>query len=308
MKKNKTKSILVLVAVLSLIVVFMPVFANAETTITTKPLLRENNLRAKLQARATSTKATSTRSALNSTSTKPVKVPKTVTEAIAKADKDIAQRINSLNKALERITGMKNVSDTEKNSAKTDIQSELANLNLLKSKIDADTDLVTIKKDLESLISGSRIYALVIPKLNILASVDKVNTVATMLTTISVKLQARVDEAKASSTDVTSLQTALDNITTKVASAKEEAVTAQTTVADLVPDNGNKTILDSNNAKIKLARENIKNANKDLNDARNSAKKITEALKAPGKKDVKLDKGTLSGKNSKAKATTTKSN
>jgi hypothetical protein len=303
MKKNKTKSILVLVAVLSLIVVFMPVFANAETTTTTKPLLR-----AKLQARATSTKATSTRSALNSTSTKPVKVPKTVTEAIAKADKDIAQRIDSLNKALERITGMKNVSDTEKNSAKTDIQSELANLNLLKSKIDADTDLVTIKKDLASLISGSRIYALVIPKLNILASVDKVNTVATMLTTISVKLQVRVDEAKASSTDVTSLQTALDNITTKVASAKEEAVTAQTTVADLVPDNGNKTILDSNNAKIKLARENIKNANKDLNDARNSAKKITEALKAPGKKDVKLYKGTLSGKNSKAKATTTKSN
>jgi hypothetical protein len=204
---------------------------------------------------------------------------------------------------------MKNVSDSEKNSIKSEIQSEITKLNALKSKIDSDTDLATIKTDLKSITEGSRIYALIIPRTNILASVDKINTVATMLETISVKLQVRIDEVKASSTSATStrvteMQTLLNNIKTKIADAKKEALTAQTAVSGLTPDNGNKTVLDSNNAKIKSARANIKTANKDLDEARKFARSITKALKSPKEK---VDMGTLSEKNTKAKATKTKS-
>ncbi len=321
MKTNQIKSFLTLVIALSLLVVVLPLSTNASATSSagirrTPPVARtatsspkENNLRAKLQARDASPRATSTRLALNSTSTKAVKLSKTVADAIVKADKDIVKRIDSLNNTLERVAGMKNISSAEKSSATSDIQSEINKLTTLKSKIDSDTDLATIKTDTASIIAGSRIYALVIPRINILASADKINVIATMLETISVKLQTRIDEAKASSTDVTALQKSLDTITTKTASAKQEALTAQATVSSLVPDNGDKTILDSNNADLKSARANIKTGNQDLKDARKSAKSIIDSLKTLGqkdiKKDIKLDKNTLSGKSAK-KATTTK--
>lgn len=309
MKNKKVKLIVTLGIAFSLIVSAIPFSINAAATSSDqRRVAPSTNLRAKLQARATSTRATTTKA----TTTKSLKVAKAIEEAIKKADTEITKRIESLEKTLEKISEMKNVSDSEKNSIKTEIQSEIDKLNTLKSKIDSDTDLATIKTDLNSITAGSRIYALVIPRANILASVDKINTIATMLETISVKLQARIDEVRASSTNASStnstnvvaMQTLLDGIKAKIADAKKEALTAQTTVTGLTPDNGNKTILDSNNAKIKSAKANIKTANKDLDEARKFARSIAKGLKSPKEK---VDMGTLSGKNTKTKTTNTKS-
>lgn len=306
MKNNKIKFITVLAIILALSLSALPLTSKAVTSTSTgarkatttkslvkpapKPLPGEANLRAQLKARVASANATTSR--LTASSTKALKVSKTVAEALKKADTEITKRIESLNKTMEKIQAMKNVSESEKNSIKTDLQSEIDKLTALQSKIQLDTDLATIKKDLATIISGSRIYALVVPKANILASVDKINTIATMLGTISTKLQTRIDEATASgtSTNVTAMQTALSDIERYIASAKEESLTAQTVVSGLVPDNGDKTVLDSNNSKIKSAKVNIKNANKYLTDARKAASIITKGLKSPGEKDT--DKAT----------------
>lgn len=264
-------------------------------------------LRAKMQNKSTST-ASSTKTV------KATKLSKSIEDAIKKSDLEISKRVDSLNKTLEKVVSMKNVSESEKNSIKTEIQSEIAKLEALKAKINSDTDLTTIKKDMASITSGSRIYALVIPRANILASVDKINTIATMLGTITSKLQVRVDEAKVLGKDVTALQTALDNIIKKIADAKDKALTAETTVSDLAVDNGNKTQLDSNNTNIKLAKEDIKTANQYLSDARKSASVVTKGLRSgtegkdltdKGDKTDKTEKG--SSINKKAKASTTKS-
>lgn len=270
-------------------------------------------LRSKIQVRPTLTaqqkKGTSTprvRATTTATSTKSIKLAKGIEEAIKKADSEIEKRIESLNKTLEKISEMKNVSDSEKTSIKSDIQSEITKLEALKSKIDSDTDLATIKKDLSSITSGSRIYALIIPRMNILASVDKVNTIATMLETIATKLESRVNELKASGKDVTAVETALSNISKKIENARSEALTAQTSVSDLVPDNGNKNKLESNNANLKAARESIKVANQNLNDVRKSMSTITKFLKSPEEDFGKTEKVDKNTKASKVKATSTK--
>ena len=207
MKNKNIKFITILAIVLALSFSALPLSAQTITSTkhatsgavrrstSTKPTLTgKNALKSRLQARATTTevKGTSTDSS--------VKVPKTVATAITKADTDISNRIDSLNKTLEKIQAMKNVSDSEKAPIASDLQSEVTKLQALKSKIDSDTDLATIKADLATIISGSRIYVLVIPRANILASVDKINTIATMFGTISTKLQSRINEIKASST------------------------------------------------------------------------------------------------------------
>lgn len=313
MKNKKTKLIIALAVALTLSFSSLPL-ANAATTTpsTAKPtpsrlLIKENKLKERTQARATTT-ATSTKSVraisavslakfakatTTASSTKPAKstkLAKNIEEALKKADTEISKRIDSLNKVMEKIDGMKNVSDSEKVSLKEDLQSEITKLTALKSKISSDTDLATIKKDLASITSGSRIYMLVIPRANILASVDKINTIATMLGTVSTKLQARIDELKASGKDVTIFQTAIDNIVTKISDAKEEALTAQTTILDLTPDNGNKVKLDSNNTALKAAKLNIKTANQDLTSARKSASIVTDGLKLPSDRSTKIDK------------------
>lgn len=316
MKNKKTKLIIALAIALTLSFSSLPLAKAATTTPSTaKPtpsrlLIKENKLKERTQVRATTT-ATSTKSVkaisavslarfakatTTASSTRPVKstkLAKNIEESLKKADTEISKRIDSLNKVMEKIDGMKNVSDSEKVALKEDLQSEMTKLTALKSKISSDTDLATIKKDLASITSGSRIYALVIPRANILASVDKINTVATMLGTISLKLQARIDELKAAGKDVTIFQTAIDNIITKISDAKKEALTAQTTILDLVPDNGDKKKLDSNNTALKSAKLSIKSANQDLTSARKSVSIVTEGLKSPSDRAVKIDKNDI---------------
>ena len=280
MKNKNIKFITVLAIVLALS--FSAIPASAQTVASkhaTSSAVR-GGVKSRLQTRATSSQSTS-----NGTSTVvSAKTSKAIATAITKADTEITNRIDSLNKTLEKVQGMKNVSASDKSSITSDLQSEITKLQALKSKIDSDTDLPTIKKDLATITAGSRIYALVIPRANILASVDKVNTIATMFGTISTKLQSRISEVKASSTDASSTapaQDALDSIIKKVADAKNEALTAQVTVSSLAPDNGDKTKLDSNNTDIKSAKANIKTANQDLSDARRLASSITNWLKDP---------------------------
>jgi len=307
MKNKQTRLITTIAIVLIVTLYSLPPYAHAVsgvgTSTTTKTsVIRDSNFKNKLQDAKKKAqelrdgklaRASTTNSTLTASSTK---VAKTVGEAIKKADKDIADRIASLNKVLDKVQGMKNISATDIDSLKSEIQSEVSKLTTLNAKVDADTDLPTIKTDLQSIISGSRIYVLEIPKINILASVDKINTVSTMLQTISTKLQSRIDEAKAAGTDVSALQIALDNINSKLTDAAHQAVTAQATVSALAPDNGNKTILDSNNVSLKSAKANIKTANQDLNAARKSASTIADGLKLPGGKTAKINKNDLSQK------------
>ncbi len=321
MKNTKLKLISGLTLTLALSFAFLPFSAGATST-TTAPTLRSKiQARPTLMAqkdRATSTireareKNRATSTATSTKGVKEVKLPKTVTEGITKADTEITKRIDSLNQTLEKISGMKNVSDSEKAAVKSDVQAEITKLGALKSKIDSDTDLTTIKKDLASITTGSRIYMLVIPRMNVLASVDKINTISTMMETVVTKLTIRVNELKATGTDVTAVETSLANVAKKVTDARSEALTAQTSVSDLVPDNGDKAKIESNNVSLKATKANLKTANQDLDDARKAISTVTTFLKAPeetfGKVD-KVDKNdakAAKGKTAGAKATSAK--
>ena len=299
MKKNKTKLVIVLAILLSFSFAIVPLTtkaADSNGTNSSKTLIR-NKLKDK-QVKGTSTSAT--KLALNASSTKATKGAKALADAISKADDQVSKRIDSVNNLITKIQNMKNIGDGDKSSLVSDLQGEITKLTSLKTKIDGDIDVATVKKDLISLTSSTRIYALVIPKANILASVDKINTIATMFGTIATKLQARVDELKASSTDVTALQAAIDGIRSKISDAKNEALTAQTTVSGLVPDNGDKTKMDENNANLKSARVNIKNANQDLSTARKYAGVVMNALRPAKNPNEKIDKNKV--------GTSTKSN
>ncbi len=204
---------------------------------------------------------------------------KAMEAAIAKADKEIARRVAALNDANTRVQAMQQVTAAFKQNLATAIQAQISAFTALQAKIDADTDLATLKTDIQSITASYRVFALVLPQVRIAAMADREVSLAAMLNTLGIKLQARIASAQSAGQDTTALSAALADMSTRLSNASSQAQSAVSTTASLAPDNGDKTIMTSNAAAIKTARASLVAAQKDLQAARKDADTILKGLK-----------------------------
>jgi hypothetical protein len=202
---------------------------------------------------------------------------------ISRANSDIAARITSLGNLNTRVQAMKNESATEKSDILTQVQTNTAGLQALQTKIDADTDVTTVRADAGTIFTSFRIYALVIPRGYILAASDRVTVITGLMNTLGTKMQARITADQSAGKDVSALTAALTDMNAKTADANSQASTAKSGVTGLMPDLGNTTTAASNKAALVAARGNIKTASGDLQSARADIKTILQGLKALGK-------------------------
>ncbi len=200
--------------------------------------------------------------------------------AISRGDQEITRRTNALTDLNTRVQAMQKVTDAFKQNLSATIQTELTNLTALKAKIDADTDLATLKTDIKSVTQSYRIFALIVPQGRIAAAADREVALVSMMSTLGGKLQARVQASQQSGNDVTSLTAALTDMAAKIQDAQTQAEAAVTASAGLTPDNGDATMMASNNAALKTARADLKTANADLVAARKDITTIIAGLKA----------------------------
>jgi len=199
-------------------------------------------------------------------------------KAKQRADQEIQRRITALNGLLTRISQMQEVSDSFKQGLTANVQTEISTLTALQQKIDADTDLATLKTDVQSITKSYRVYALVLPQSRIAAASDRIVTLVSMFTSLGGKLQTRLQEAASGGQDVSALTAALTDIQTKITDAQTQAQNAVTSTAGLQPDNGDKTAMANNDAALKAARADIVAAQKDLVAARADVKTILTGL------------------------------
>lgn len=197
-----------------------------------------------------------------------------------RANKEITRRIESLNKLLTRINEfkIKKLSDVQKTSLTTQVQTEIAKLTALQAKIEADTDLATLKIDIQSIVTEYRIFALFIPKIQILGAADRLLTTADEMSSHAAMLETKINAKQTEGQNVTELQTLLVDMKAKIADAQTQGQGAIDLVLPLTPEGfpGNKTQLQS-------AREMIGVGIKDLNTARQDARKIIVGLMKFGK-------------------------
>lgn len=198
-----------------------------------------------------------------------------------RADNEIDRRIASLNNILNILTNAKHLNSDQVSALNASIQTEVNDLNTLKSKIDADTDITTLRTDVQSIVKDYRVYLLFIPKVHILSAADKILNLTDLLNAadsgLIAKLQSRINDAKNAGHDTTSLQNTLTDLQNKVNDAVSQANNAISTVTPLTPDGypGNKTTLTS-------ARTMIKTAMTDLQTVRTDAKTIIQELRSFG--------------------------
>ncbi|MHB8660907.1 MAG: hypothetical protein ACYC75_03180 [Minisyncoccota bacterium] len=201
---------------------------------------------------------------------------------IARGNADIAARITALNNLNARVQEIKNESATEKANIASQVQTNIANLTTLQTKIDADTDITTARSDDKTIFTTYRIYALVMPQGWILASADRVTTVTGLMTDLVAKIQARITADQTAGKNVTSFTTALADMNAKIADANTQSASAQSGVSTLVPDQGSTTVAASNKAALVAARGDIRAATTDLKAARADIRIILQGLKSLG--------------------------
>jgi len=192
-----------------------------------------------------------------------------------KSEKAIERRIESLEKLIDRISEMKKLSATDKTSLTSEVQAEIDSLKALLVEIQADADLENLKTDAKSIVDSHRIFALFIPKIQILGAADRMFSIADQMSSQAARLETKINEAEASGNNVTDLDSLLSDMKTKIEEAKSKANEASAAVENLKPEDFDK---DETLVTLKDARQMVVDALKDLNEARQDARKIIIGL------------------------------
>lgn len=203
-----------------------------------------------------------------------------ITRAKDRADQEITRRINALNALNTRVNDMQKLTADEKAGLSATIQAQITAMQNLEAKIAADAganSTSSLKADIQSIAKTYRIFALIIPQGAIEAAADRAMTVASTMQAFAGKLATKI---------TSSTQATLNDMNAKIADATAQAQAAIAEVASLKPDNGVKTVMQSNLAAMKDARSKIQAAQQDLVAARKDAGAIVKALTGNANKNA----------------------
>ncbi len=246
----------------------VPVFAFAQTGV---DLETDTNVRVNTRP-----------AALSASTTVSARLDANAEKARERAGREIDRRIESLQKLSARIKDMARVSDTLKTTIAANTDMQVKALAELKTKIESDQDLATLKTDVKSVTESYRIYALVVPQGRITAAADRIAHITIMMQSIGSKLQARIEAAATAGADVSTASAALQRFADKISLAQAKAQAAVTAVVDLQPDQGDKVKREANAKALKQAQADIKAAHQALADGRKEVATILKFLGSSG--------------------------
>lgn len=195
---------------------------------------------------------------------------------IAKGDQEITRRLASLTKVSAKIGSATRLSASDSAYLKSEVNTEIASLTVLKAKLDADTTLDSVKADAQSIVKDYRVYALIMPKIGLIQAADSIQLTDTKLLSLIPKLQTRITAAKAQHTAaMTDLQTKLDDMTTQVTNAQTIASSVASKVLTLQPTDYN-----SDHTVLSGQRDQLATAHRSNQAAIADAKAIVQSLKS----------------------------
>lgn len=133
-----------------------------------------------------------------------------------KASTMIDERITTLNALLSRIQSDTRLSDTDKTTLTTNINNMISNLQSLKAKIAADTDVTTARTDAKSIVTSYHVFATFEPETRLLTIVSNLQTTAGNLQNLVPLLQNLSSTLKSQGKDTTTIDAAITDISTQL--------------------------------------------------------------------------------------------
>lgn len=195
----------------------------------------------------------------------------------AKGAAEITRRINSLKTAESKISSTTKLSSSDQAYLENEVTTEISGLTALQTTLAGDTTVATAISDAKSIFTEYRVYALVLPKVWLVADADHQQTTEAKLTTLAGNLQTRITADQNAGKDVTTLQNELNNMIAKTNDAQAISSSIEQKVLTLQPSdyNSDQTILSGDKAQLNTAHSDNEAAYAD-------AKNIVSGLKALG--------------------------
>lgn len=155
------------------------------------------------------------------------------------ADKMVDNRINDLNKIGTRIQNDKRLSADEKTSLSSDVQSSISGLTALKTKIDGEITVDAVRADANSVVTTYRVYMVEMPKIQLLITIDNLQTLNTNLQGLTPKLDSLIATLQSQGKDVSTLTPIVADIKTQLQSISTQLATDKSTVMAVTPTSTN---------------------------------------------------------------------
>jgi hypothetical protein len=127
----------------------------------------------------------------------------------ALGDCEINRRLVTITTLQDHVSNPNGLTDGDRSALQGLLAADTTGLTALKSKIDGETDVTTLRADIGTIVTDYRIYLLMVPMTAEVISADSEAAAVGRLTTVAGKLQDRIDAA---SGDVSQAQADLDNM------------------------------------------------------------------------------------------------
>lgn len=192
---------------------------------------------------------------------------------IAHGDKEISRRLTTLNALATKLNATTKLSAANKTALTSEVNTEVSDLTSLKTKLDSETSFAAAKADAQSVFSDYRVYALLVPKVNLLRTADAQAAAEAKVADVLTRLQNRL-ATKTNVTNLSQAQTALTTASSQLQAATALTSAVETKVAALEPSDYN-----SDHSVLSGQRDQLKTAQADLKSALQSAKTVVTDLK-----------------------------
>jgi hypothetical protein len=187
---------------------------------------------------------------------------------------EIDRRIASLAAASEKLAASTKLAAADKTALLKTVTDENTGLSALKDHLASDTTLETARADVASIVLDYRVYALLLPKVRMVSTVDRLEVVEAKLTDITAKLETNLAAAQVDAKTRTDLEASLAKIKSSLAAAKEKTGPLGDKILALTPTDYN-----ADHAAVLGYRATLASARDDIRTASSEAKALNLTLK-----------------------------
>ncbi|MEO5950774.1 MAG: hypothetical protein ABIQ04_04980 [Candidatus Saccharimonadales bacterium] len=184
---------------------------------------------------------------------------------------EINRRLVSLNTLTSVISGTSKLSTEDKTSLTAEVASTVSGLTDLNTKLSNDSTLSDARTDVQSIITGYRVYALIGPKVRLIASNDNQQVIAEKQLAIIAKIQTALDAKKAN----TDLEARLISVKAIAKNSTNVSESLKTKLLALQPSDYN-----SDHSVMSTYRDQLKTNHTSLENSAANLKKIVADLKS----------------------------
>jgi hypothetical protein len=183
-----------------------------------------------------------------------------VQRIVNRGNDEISRRLTTLQSLSSKINSATKLTTSDQASLSNEVSGETTGLTALKTKLDADTTVADAKTDAQSIINDYRVYALIVPKVNLIKVADDQQVAEAKLSALLPKLQTRVSTAKTAGKNVTSMESGLTDMSTQLGNAQTISSGVEASVIGLQPSdyNTDHTVLSGNRDKLTTAQTDVK--------------------------------------------------